>query len=291
MSAFRSLGPLVCAGVLAAVAATGASSSAPASAPVPLPAGLQHRHDPAKIKQRRSDGVSESTNWSGYAVTTTGLTEVDGSWTVPALQSCTSGNDQYSSFWVGIDGFNSNSVEQTGTDSDCVNGQRQYYAWYEFYPHPAYYAGSLTALTPGDIITAKVTYSNTKGGTFTVTITDTNIKKGTFSTTAKMNAKRTSAEWIAEAPSSSGGVLSIANFGTVAFSSSHAARNGGAPGSIASFFEPGCNQSIACSNIVQEITMVQDNGAGAQPSGLTNGTDFTVTYEPPGHFSGTNGKK
>ena len=74
MRAFRWLGPLVCVGVLAAVAMTGASST---QAPIPLPAALQHRHDPAKIKQRRTDGVSESSNWSGYAVTTSSINEGD----------------------------------------------------------------------------------------------------------------------------------------------------------------------------------------------------------------------
>jgi hypothetical protein len=281
MRAFRWLGPLVCVGVLAAVAMTGASST---QAPIPLPAALQHRHDPAKIKQRRTDGVSESSNWSGYAVTTSSINEVDGSWTVPALQSgsCVAGNDQYSSFWVGIDGFNSNTVEQTGTDSDCVNGVATYYAWYEFYPHPAFYAGpTLMTIHPGDTITAKVTYDSKRTG-YTVTITDSNIKKGSFSTSFKMNAKQSSAEWIAEAPSSSGGVLSIANFGTMHFTNSHAGRTNNNPGSIASFFEPSCNKSIACSNVVQEITMVQDNGAGAQPTALdSNGLGFSDSYVAP----------
>lgn len=285
MRSFRWLASLLGVGVLAAVAVSGASPSDPA--PIPLQAALHHRHDPVKDRHRRSDGTSTSSNWSGYAVTTSGVTEVDGSWTVPALQpgSCVAGNDQYSSFWVGIDGFNSNSVEQTGTDSDCVNGVPQYYAWYEFYPHPAFYAGTtLRSINPGDVITAKVTFSNAKGGVFTVTITDTSLgRKGTsFSTTARMNAKRTSAEWIAEAPSGSGGVLSIANFGTVNFSGSHAGVNGGGPGTIASFFEPACNHDIACSNIVQEITMVQGNGAGAQPTDLDGtGAGFADSYVPP----------
>jgi len=35
------------------------------------------------------------------------------------------------------DTFNSTSVEQLGTDSDCDSGTPSYYAWYEMYPnHP-----------------------------------------------------------------------------------------------------------------------------------------------------------
>ena len=76
---------------------------------------------------------SQSTNWSGYAVTGGTFTDVKGSWVVPTVTS--SGTNSYSSTWVGIDGFSSSTVEQTGTDSDFVNGHAQYYAWYEMYPH------------------------------------------------------------------------------------------------------------------------------------------------------------
>ena len=41
---------------------------------------------------------------------------------------------QYASFWVGLDGFTSSSVEQTGTDSDCSGRTPDYYGWYEMFP-------------------------------------------------------------------------------------------------------------------------------------------------------------
>ena len=44
------------------------------------------------------------------------FTDVKGSWTQPTA-TCTN-KTAYSSFWVGLDGYNSNSVEQIGTDSD-----------------------------------------------------------------------------------------------------------------------------------------------------------------------------
>ena len=93
---------------------------------------------------RISNVTASSTNWSGYAVTgaSKSVTFVGGTWTVPAVQSCTSTNT-YSSFWVGIDGFNSNSVEQLGTDSDCSSGSATYYAWREMYPNPAYYINTI----------------------------------------------------------------------------------------------------------------------------------------------------
>src|SRR5437899_2952963 len=84
-----------------------------------------------------SDGISNcpagtvcSTNWSGFAVTGSGVTDAKGSWIVPSV-TCSS-STTYSSYWVGIDGYSSNTVEQTGTDSDCSSGHGVYYAWYEF---------------------------------------------------------------------------------------------------------------------------------------------------------------
>ena len=59
--------------------------------------------------------VEQSSNWSGYAVTGTGFNMVSGSWTVPTV--ICSGLTTYSSQWVGIDGVNSDTVEQDGTDA------------------------------------------------------------------------------------------------------------------------------------------------------------------------------
>ena len=58
----------------------------------------------------------------------------------------------------GFDGYNSNTVEQTGTDSDCQKGAPTYYAWYEFYPKSSYSISSLP-IKPGDTISAEVSYS------------------------------------------------------------------------------------------------------------------------------------
>jgi len=60
---------------------------------------------------------AESTNWSGYAATTGTYTSVSASWTEPT-GTC-SGTAKYSSFWVGLDGYSSSSVEQTGSEVDC----------------------------------------------------------------------------------------------------------------------------------------------------------------------------
>lgn len=223
-------------------------------------------------------GSSSSLNWAGYAVAAAAgtVSDVKDSWTVPAIQGTCPSTNQYASFWVGIDGFNSNTVEQTGTDSDCRGGVQTYYAWYEFYPHPSKLISSL-AVHPGDVMSAEVQYS---GGRFTVTLRNVTTT-ASFSTSARVHsAQRSSAEWIAEAPSSSGGILPLADFGTVSFgadttgvASTCTATIGGITGAIGSF---GSN--------AQSITMVTSQGAvKATPSSLsTDGTSFSVTWKSPG---------
>jgi hypothetical protein len=209
-----------------------------------------HKHGPVTRRHTNNDGTAYSTDWSGYAVASpitpatptspTGVTVtyVSGSWVVPPLakDSCTKKtSDEYASFWIGIDGWYSNTVEQIGTDSDCSSGAPSYYAWYEFYPlDPGYPTGELANLNPGDVMTASVTYhaaSKTKRASFTATITDV-TQDVSFSTTFHPNAKTgtpqlSSAEWIAEACC---GLL--ADFGTVAFRNDTATVNNAiAPGS------------------------------------------------------------
>lgn len=235
------------------------------------------RHSPVKIHQRQSDSSWDSYNWSGYAVTgaTGSVTDARASWTVPPV-SCPVGSkprqNQYSSFWVGIDGFNDNTVEQIGTDSDCQHGRPTYYAWFEFYPNPSYIISSIT-INPGDVISAEVV--STGGGWFTVSLTNvtTNQSSGSISTQVP-GAQQSSAEWIAEAPSSTSGVLPLADFGTVLFNQ-NGATVGGTTGAIGSF---GSN--------VQDITMVGQRSPHpikAQPSSLSaDGTSFSVTWYSTG---------
>src|SRR5216117_639385 len=124
------------------------------------------------LAPRTHDGSFQSTNWSGYAVTgpSGSVNDAKGSWTVPAIQGSCPNTDQYSSFWVGIDGYSSGTVEQTGTDSDCQNGVPTYYAWYEFFPHPSFLINGIS-VHPGDVISAEAHALG--NGKFTVSISDT----------------------------------------------------------------------------------------------------------------------
>ena len=128
--------------------------------------------------------LTDSTNWSGYAVQTnsgTVVNSVSGSWIVPAVSGT---GTAYSSAWVGIDGYNSSSVEQIGTDFDLSRGHPSYYAWYEMYPN-AMVETSLT-VRAGDSISASVVY--TASNEFALTLTD-NTTETSYSTTQTMTGR------------------------------------------------------------------------------------------------------
>jgi Peptidase A4 family len=157
----------------------------------------------------------KSTNWSGYAVHTGKYRNVSATWIEPTAKCPLPKAKQYSAFWVGLDGYNSDSVEQTGTDSDCSGPTPHYYGWYEMFPAaPVFFK---TLVKPGNEMHASVTFS----GTDTYTIVLKNLSRGWTHTIVKQETglARSSAEVITEAPSSTTGVLPLADFGTVTFSS------------------------------------------------------------------------
>jgi hypothetical protein len=195
-------------------------------------------------------GKGTSTNW-------TGATHVIGTWTQPAV-TCAAGENRWSSPWVGIDGDTSNTVEQTGTDSDCQSGRPVYYAWYEMYPKSTVQVSM--AVHPGDVFTGQVTY--TGGGSFTLKLTDNTTGASYTTTQSSKKAQRSSVEWIMEGPSN--GLLS--DFGSVPFSAASATING-QTGGLSSFPNP------------ESITMVNNAGVvRAQPSAVSSNA-FSVAWK------------
>jgi hypothetical protein len=180
----------------------------------------------ARVQGRGSRASAESTNWSGYAVTGANgaYTSVSATWTQPKATCTSSGRrratDSYAAFWVGLDGYSSSSVEQTGSDSDCVGTTPDYYGWYEMYPaNPVYYTNTVE---PGDAMSASVTFSGTE--TYTLVLKDTTRGWTQTQNINESGFARSSAEVITEAPccTNSGGILPLANFGTINYGSSAA---------------------------------------------------------------------
>lgn len=169
---------------------------------------------------------ASSTNWSGFAdyePTAPYLgnhSYMFAEWIVPTAQqafgACT-GSWDYSSQWVGFDGFASNDVLQAGTEADafCQSASTsQFYAfWFEWYPF------SSTRITnfkvhPGDLIEIWLTYATSapQGNVYAVNLT-TNVAVAVgFSPPPGTALAGTSAEWIVEAPSVGGSQAALTNY-------------------------------------------------------------------------------
>jgi hypothetical protein len=184
-----------------------------------VPGGLMKRPSAAIAQEHKVKDQADSTNWSGYAATGSAgqFNSVSSSWTEPTAD-CTGSDDEYAAFWVGLDGYNSSSVEQTGTDSDCDGSTPDYYGWYEMYPaDPVYFSNPVE---PGDSMSASVTFSGTE--TYTLVLKDSTQDWTQTITENESGLSRSSAEVITEAPSSESGVLPLADFGTVNYGGSSA---------------------------------------------------------------------
>jgi hypothetical protein len=228
------------------------------------------------------NSAAESTNWSGYAVTdpcgTSTFDDVSASWTVPSV-SCTGvTTDQYSSAWVGIDGFSSSTVEQDGTDSDCIGSTPQYDAWYEMYGDADYHGGAQVVLnstsypvSPGDEISASVTVS---GDEWTLSLSDSRWNEPFTTTIDFAGASASSAEWIVERPETCSNCAfpGLADFGTVTFTAAQAATEGGS-------LEPLTDYSATSLDIVNNAgTSVLD-----EVDSPTDSEDsFAVTWQSAG---------
>lgn len=214
-------------------------------------------------------GQADSTNWSGYAGTTGTYTSVSATWTQPK-GTCSSG-DQYAAFWVGLDGYSSSTVEQTGTEVDCDGRTAEYYAWYEAYPAASMeYSPTTYPVKAGDVFNASVVYSTTNND-FVLTLTDTSETPNWTATTTVTVAKaqRSSAEVIAEAPCCTffGGILPLTDFGTVNFS--NAMANGA---------DLGAASGLTAITMVDNFGRDKDTVSALTPSGVT-GTAFSCTWK------------
>ena len=264
-------------GILAALAALPAFAQVPNSSDtrpaVEVLSPIQHA--PMRLHELpTTNGSVTSENWSGYAVTGSDFTNAKGSWIVPKVD-CTTTPSSYSAFWVGIDGYSSTTVEQTGTISYCSGKTAAYYAWYEFYPQPSFDIASVP-VTPGDKMSASVTYNGTE---FTTVITNETTGKSYTKSAKVAGAKRSSAEWIAEAPccTATGGILPLSDFGTGEFgddytdiASTSYATDSSITGPISDF---GAD--------VEKINMVSSGGKTEDTTSAltTDGSSFKVTWK------------
>jgi hypothetical protein len=204
---------------------------------------------------------TSSSNWSGYADVDETFSSVGGSWVEPST-TCTS-TESLAAYWVGIDGYSSDSVEQDGTLVECYESTAYQYSWWEMYPtNDIQVVGESVAA--GDHITGTVVRSGTS---YKLTVTDSTHTANSFSTTQTGSDANSSAEWIAEAPCCSGSsVYPLSDFHTWTLTGATVSTTSGS-GVISTYPN-------------YEITMVGTSDTKAVPSALnSSGNGFTVTWE------------
>jgi hypothetical protein len=264
----KSLGILSCLALMAAASFLATQSATSAASPVVARQGLdalvstwQPQGQTAHLfptLDPHVTGVTNTTetyNWSGYVDTGPTFTSVSAQWVVPTVQPSQAA--QYSSTWIGIDGYNDSSLIQTGTAQDTDNGVTSYYAWYEILPD---YAVEVGTVSPGDHITASV--QEMAVSSWKITITD--VTSGiVFSQSATFNGPGGSAEWIEEAPTINGSQSTLADFGSASFSSL-------------------AETSTGSTSVGQTaLEMVNTSGGVIASPGSVANSAFTVTYRGP----------
>lgn len=199
-------------------------------------------------------------NWAGYIASGAAFKSVYASWTQPAV-TCASGS-RLAGFWVGLDGFQSKTVEQTGTVAACAKGKPSAAGWYELVPKEAE-VRYRNPVRPGDRIAAAVV--SLGGGQYDLILSD-KTRHWTHSTVqSEPGTHRSSAEVIAEAPSSGDSVLPLADFKKVNFT-----------GALVDASPLGDLSPM-------QATMMTSSGTDmATTSPLRDGTGFSVTWKASG---------
>ncbi|HEY1624495.1 MAG TPA: G1 family glutamic endopeptidase [Streptosporangiaceae bacterium] len=267
-------------GVTTMPAAASTTAASATTENTPQPGGPMVQPPKSGITSNVTTTQTISENWSGYAVAgKKAYNYVTSSWVVPTL-TCPGIADQWSSEWVGLDGYNDQTVEQDGTDAFCAgtgDTTPKYEAWYEMFP-----AGSvnLFKVNPGDIIDATVAYSDTTGA-FTLTVSDLTTGKSGTDTATCSTCARASAEWIIERPALCNSaftkcfITQLADFGSTTMGGDEASVDGGSVKGVGGF-----------NNFAIDIVNPDANGDGGFYSldtvGPVSGKSFTTIWQEPG---------
>lgn len=191
-------------------------------------ARLSHPHEQSNaganvVSTSKNSTVEYSTNWTGAARKSSppGATysAVSATFNVPEPTAGPNATGmEGASAWVGIDGDTAGqAILQTGVDFTVDNGQKQYHAWYEWYPDYAH--DFAMDVSPGDTIVAKV-HSNSPSSGVAVVENKSNGQSATKTLHAPAptaTLKGENSEWIVEAFEQKGEIIDLVNFGTVTF--------------------------------------------------------------------------
>jgi hypothetical protein len=282
----RGLGVSAITLVLTAMPASAQVSGGPGS-PLRATVVTPRQHRPRKVlpgtrpdeyDALRNVTVSYNTIWAGYAVTGSDFTQVQGSWIVTAVD-CSKTPNTDSSEWVGIDGWSSATVEQTGTDADCNGTTPSYYVWYEFYPLNTVVIDDVS-IAPGDKFSASVTYEGSNEYTVSITNDTTGqyfSKEVLFKGADGSGVPpRNSAEWIEEMDGNK-----LSDFGKDPFGEFFTGVSGGTDSATDSSIS---GPITDFGSAVQESISTKNGSSGSKdtavPSALaSDGASFIVTWK------------
>ncbi len=206
--------------------------------------------------------------WSGYIVASdiqnrsSVVSSVGASWRVPEIRL--SENNTFSGVWIGIGGYGEDTLIQTGTEQECINGKFTYYTWYELVPDYLVPIPSIH-VKAGDTIRASISLINENTNTWSIEIADI-TRNQRFKKTVVYNSSRLSAEWVVERPKVNGTISTLADFRNVKFTECKATLDG-VTGTIGNF---SCAQLVMHDNestSLVSVSPLNDDGAG-----------FTVSY-------------
>jgi hypothetical protein len=210
--------------------------------------------------------------WSGYIVASDiqnpspVINSINASWTVPEVKP--SENNTFAGVWVGIGGYGEESLIQTGTEQEYINGRPVYYAWYELLPAYIVRVPNLR-IRPGDTIKASISLVNENANTWSIKISDVTLSQN-FKKDVTYNSSRLTAEWIVERPNVNGNTSTLANFGNATFTECKATVDN-ISGTIGNFSYAQLVMHDDKDNPLVSVSPLSDDRSG-----------FTVNYlEPP----------
>ncbi len=174
--------------------------------------------------------VNLSYNYAGYIASDTksAYTTIKGDWTIPAIQQCPGNTNVTTASWVGLGGpkGTDSHIQQTGTASECINGQTHYYAWVEMFGskdgaiHDLKHYNFTYTIEPGDSMHGEVLYQG--GDSYILKLSDkTKGRKWDFTSPTLhsgdlSSSSREDALWIFE---DQGGNTKIPSFADFSFDS------------------------------------------------------------------------
>jgi hypothetical protein len=209
-----------------------------------------------------------SLDWGGYVVFSDFanpqpvVVGVSGSWTVPTVT--VSQQDKFSAAWIGIGGQVDETLIQTGTEHDSIDGNIIYSAWYELLPNDSIEIPTINVY-PGDRITASIRLLDSTTSEWSIEIDDVTQGEG-FKQSFLYDSSRLSAEWIVERPTVNNTLSTLAEFGSITFTDSSLTMSTNA-GTISDF------------PFAQVVIHDRQNRELVTVSSLaSNGASFTVDY-------------